>query len=89
MDNTTPFLKKIVYFRAFRFDWYMYKKKRKMYTFYFLSTKGAKGGGGQSIADMSSVTWIKITVNFFSCPNILELEGNTERLYITFNCMYE
>ena len=38
-----------VHFRAFRFDWNMYKKRRKKSTFYFLSTKGAEGEGGSEL----------------------------------------
>ena len=43
---------KIVHFRAFRFGWYMYKKKAKVYL--FLSAKGAEGVGGQGLADGGS-----------------------------------
>ena len=38
-----------VHFRLFRLDCCMYKKKFKKIKFLILSSKGAEGGGGQSL----------------------------------------
>ena len=47
--TTNFFFIKIVHFRAFRFDWYMYEKRQKNLLF---SRKGAEEGG-QSLGDMT------------------------------------
>ena len=43
----------IIKFRAFRFDWYLYKKRTKVYFF----LKGLRGGG-KSFADMLAKSWV-------------------------------
>ena len=54
---------KIVYFGAFRFDWYMYKKRRKKFTFYFfVRLRGWERGGAE--ADMSAIKSIFLLAPF-------------------------
>ena len=58
----------IVHFSAFSFDWYMYKKRWKIF---FLSHKETEGGGGQRLGDMSPES-------FDALPN------NCSAIYIIF-----
>jgi len=42
------------HFRAFRFEWYMYKKKvKKRLLLIFLSAKAAEGGGGSELSGLA------------------------------------